>query len=172
MQTPSKADPNPAHLQYRWAELIAAFFFALIGAIVVFDSFRTGFKWTAEGPQPGLFPFYIGCAMILAAAWIALQTLLTWRADGGRAVFAQRSEFNLVLRMFLPICVYVAGVVYVGIYVASIIYITLFMRLEGKFSWVKSLLVSVGVAVFLWCMFEVWFLVSLPKGPLETMLGF
>jgi len=32
--------------------------------------------------------------------------------------------------------------------------------------------VSVGVPVAIFVLFEIWFLVPLPKGPIERMLGF
>ena len=143
-----------------------------MGAIVVTDSFRTGFRWGADGPEPGYFPFYIGCTLIGGAAWVVFQALKTWKADGGREVFTGRSEFKLVLRMFIPICLFVLGVIYLGIYVAAIAYIILFMVYEGKFSWIKSIAVAVGVATFLFLMFEIWFLVPLPKGPIEALLGY
>ena len=35
----------------------------------------------------------------------------------------------------------------------------------------RSLLVAIGVPVLTFLMFENWFLVPLPKGPLEDLLG-
>ena len=43
-------------IQTRWMELVVAALFVLAGAIVIKDSFRTGFKWGADGPEPGYFP--------------------------------------------------------------------------------------------------------------------
>jgi hypothetical protein len=60
----------------------------------------------------------------------------------------------------------------VGIYVASAVFIAAFMRMNDGFSWLKIALTSVGVSVTLFFMFEVWFLVPLPKGPLESLLGY
>jgi putative tricarboxylic transport membrane protein len=67
--------------------------------------------------------------------------------------------------------VYVALINWLGIYVASTLYIALFMWWLGKYSWIKYVSVSVGVSVAFFLMFEVWFKVPLPKGPLETALG-
>ena len=92
-------------IQERWMELVVAGFFALVGAIVIFDSNRTGFRWGSDGPQPGYFPFYIGLTMVLGASWIAVQTVLGWKKDNGEAVFATRAEFSLVLKMLLPVAV-------------------------------------------------------------------
>ena len=67
------------HIQMRWMELVVAAFFAGIGLLVVIDSFRTGYQWSSDGPQPGYFPFYIGCTLIVGAIVVAVQTLLGWK---------------------------------------------------------------------------------------------
>ena len=57
------------HIQQRKIEIVVALFFALIGAIVVYDSVRVGYVWASDGPQPGYFPFRIGCILLAGAAW-------------------------------------------------------------------------------------------------------
>ena len=158
-------------VQQRWLELVTALFFIAIGAIVVTDSFRTGFRWASDGPQPGYFPFYIGCTLIAAAGWIVFQTVRNWKSDGGNTQFSSGEQTKLVLQMFIPICVFVAAVFFLGIYVAGTIYIAAFMMWQGKFSLFKSVLVSVGVLAVLFGLFELWFQVPLPKGPIEALFG-
>jgi hypothetical protein len=46
------------------------------------------------------------------------------------------------------------------------------MRVMGKFIWLKIILISVGISVTLFWMFEIQFMVPLPKGPLESLLGY
>jgi hypothetical protein len=46
------------------------------------------------------------------------------------------------------------------------------MRILGGFSYLKTLAVSLGVSLSLFVMFEIWFKVPLPKGPIEAALGF
>ena len=41
----------------------------------------------------------------------------------------------------------------------------------GKYSWIRFVSVSVGVSVAFFLMFEIWFKVPLPKGPLEAAFG-
>jgi putative tricarboxylic transport membrane protein len=67
----------------------------------------------------------------------------------------------------------IANPVYsLGIYEASAIFIGIFMRVLGKYSWPKVAAVSIGVMVVFFLMFEVWFKVPLPKGPIEALIGF
>ena len=59
-----------------------------------------------------------------------------------------------------------------GIYVASAIFILAFMIVIGRENPLKALGVGILVPVALFFMFEKWFLVPLPKGPLEAWLGY
>ncbi len=159
-------------IQIRWMELVVAGFFVLLGAIVIKDSFRTGFRWGADGPEPGYFPFYIGLILITGAMWVATQTLMTWRKDGGEATFSTVEEFKLVLKMLLPTIVYVAVLIFMGLYIASILFIAFFMIWQGKYSYFKSFTVGFSVCAILFALFELWFLVPLPKGPIEALFGY
>jgi hypothetical protein len=47
-----------------------------------------------------------------------------------------------------------------------------FMLFFGRQNPLKALAVGVCVPLVLFMMFEKWFLVPLPKGPLEAMLGY
>ena len=46
------------------------------------------------------------------------------------------------------------------------------MMYFGSFAVYRALPVGAGVALALFFLFEKWFLVPLPKGPLEHMLGY
>ena len=72
----------------------------------------------------------------------------------------------------IPTIIYVAAIAYLGIYVASAVLIACFMVWLGRYRMIIAILVSVGFSVALFFTFEVWFLVPLPKGPLETWLGY
>jgi hypothetical protein len=57
-------------------------------------------------------------------------------------------------------------------YVASAIYITGFMIWQGKFRVLPALGAGLGVPIVIFLLFEVWFLIPLPKGPLEHLFGY
>jgi putative tricarboxylic transport membrane protein len=165
----SEATEQRAALRVKTAELaVAAFTFAL-GAIVVFDSWRLGAKWAADGPQTGYFPFYVGLILCIASTINFVRGLLLSKKANG--VFVEVGQLKLVLSVLVPSSVYVALVGWLGIYVPSILYIAFFMRWLGKYAWWKAVLVSVGTSVFFYAVFEIWFQVPLPKGPVESLLG-
>jgi hypothetical protein len=45
------------------------------------------------------------------------------------------------------------------------------MKWLGRYGWGLVLAVSIGVPVVFFFMFEKWFLVPLPKGPIEEFFG-
>ena len=70
-----------------------------------------------------------------------------------------------------PMSAYVALVGPLGIYVSSTMLIAFFMRRHGGYRLPALLAVSLGVPLFFFVVFERWFLVALPKGPIEALLG-
>jgi hypothetical protein len=163
---------SDAPLQMRWIELLVASCFVGVGLLVITDSMRVGNAWGSDGPEPGYFPFYIGCLMLGGAAWVILQTLLAWKQDDGKEVFAEKHEFNLMLLMLVPTAIFTAAIFVMGIYVASLIFIAAFMVWQGKYSYFKSIAVGTSISAALFVLFEIWFLLPLPKGLLETWLGY
>jgi len=73
--------------------------------------------------------------------------------------------------VIIPTTVYVFVLPYTGIYIASMVLIGGFMMWLGKYPLYKAVLYGVGVPVAIYFMFEKWFLVPLPKGPIEYWLG-
>ena len=157
------------------AEVAVAALFFILGAIVVFDSVRLGAKWGSDGPEAGYFPFYVGL-LVCVSAVVNLVYGLVSRKFAGKP-FVERGQLKLVLSVLWPSLVYAVLIGGVGpwnglgIYVASAIFVAFFMRWLGKYEWWKVAAVSVGNSVFFYLIFEVWFLVPLPKGPLESLLG-
>jgi putative tricarboxylic transport membrane protein len=155
----------------RWAELVVALLFVLGGLVVIADSLRVGISWGDDGPKAGYFPFYIGCLLTGAGALVAIQAVLRWKSMAGD-VFVTVDRLKPVLTVLVPTIVYVLLIATIGIYVASAIYITGFMIWQGKFRVLPALGAGLGVPIAIFLLFEVWFLIPLPKGPLEHLLGY
>jgi hypothetical protein len=122
-----------------------------------------------HGPRPGYFPFYIGLIICVSAVVNAARALMV-PAEKSKA-FVQVGQLKLVLAVLIPTAIYAAAVTWIGIYVSSVLFIGFFMRWLGKYPWWKVLAVSLAAAVAIYLIFELWFKVPLPKGPLENLLG-
>ncbi len=173
-------DESRALVSNRTMEIIVALLLMGGSAIVISDSVRLGFGWQeGVGPAPGYFPFWV--AVILGiSSLVNLDTAVLGHGAGETCVSLR--PFGRVLAVLIPSFVYVAliggfpigpvDVPGLGMYVASAIFIFAFMIAVGRENIFKSLAVSVLVPLMLFFMFERWFLVPLPKGPLEALLGY
>jgi putative tricarboxylic transport membrane protein len=155
-------------------EVLVALGFLVFGSVVAWDSHRLGSSWGSDGPQAGYFPFYIGVIIIVSAV-INLIAALRTGAEGAEP-FVKWGQLRLILFVLLPSLVYVALIenpwYTLGIYVPSALFIAAYMRILGKYGWLRIALVSIGVMVAFFVSFEIWFQVPLPKGPVEALFGY
>ncbi|MDZ4100970.1 MAG: tripartite tricarboxylate transporter TctB family protein [Hydrogenophaga sp.] len=163
------ASGSGGSLGMRWPELLMAAFMLAIAVLVIIDSRRVGTGWGDDGPKSGYFPFYIGLLLALSSGWILLSQLRRWSRD--TEVFAEHAQLRLVMAIFIPMVVYVAMIFGIGIYFASALLIGYFMLRYGRYRLAITLPVAIGVPLFFYVVFERWFLVMLPKGPIESLLG-
>ena len=157
-------------LTHAAADALTAFAIFLVGVVMMIDNHRIGAGWAPDGPESGYFPFRIGVILCIASVVVLLRSL--FGKERKREIFVHRKKFKLVLLVLLPTLLYVLAIEFIGIYVASTLFIGAFMRVMDKYSWAKTLLISFGTSVVLFWLFEMQFLVPLPKGPLEALFGY
>jgi putative tricarboxylic transport membrane protein len=157
---------GPSH---RGVEIGVAIAMAILALIGIYGSIKVGIGWGAEGPRAGFFPFYVSLAVLISCAVNLAKVVAS--ADDGQ-LFAEWGQIRQVLAVVVPTAIYVAAIPFLGIYVASALLIIAFMKWLGKYNWFMSVAVGVVVPILTFLMFEVWFLVPLPKGPLENFLGY
>ncbi len=155
----------------RTVDMLVALVVVLVGLAVMIDSYPLGIGWVNDSPGSGYFPFRVGAILSLASAAIAAQAAFG-RSPEAREPFVVWARFKPVLAVLVPTGLYVLATNILGIYVASALFIGGFMRIGGRYGWLRTIVVSGATAVVLFWLFEVQFLVPLPKGPLESLLGY
>jgi putative tricarboxylic transport membrane protein len=158
----------------RAADLTTVSVLMLLGVVVMYDALRIGIGWGGEGPRSGFFPFWLATLLLVFGAAIFVQA---WRRPATRP-FATRAQLVPVLKVLMP----VAAFIFVtdppgppdglGLYVAAALYIATYMRWVGRHRWPTVAAVALVVPVVAFVVFEQWFLVPMPKGPLEAWLGY
>ena len=164
------SNPSGGGLSYSAVDAMTAVVIFAIGVVMMVDNHRIGSNWGADGPESGYFPYHIGLILCIAGVAVLLKSLFGKQRN--RTVFVSWARFRLVLMVLVPTALYVLAIQFVGIYLASVIFIAAFMRVLGKISWFKTVLISVGVNLLLFWMFEIQFMVPLPKGPFEALIGY
>jgi putative tricarboxylic transport membrane protein len=161
----SSGGAGPSH---RSVEIGVALFMTLFAAVAIAGSLKVGIGWGAEGPKAGFFPFYISVIVLISCAVNLVQAV---REFTGREVFASWGQLRQVFSVVIPTTVYVFAVPILGMYMSSGLLIAVFMKWIGRYSWLIVAAIAIGVPIITYVMFERWFLVPLPKGPLEDWLG-
>ncbi len=142
-----------------------------VATVVMVSCYRLGAGWAKNvGPDSGYFPFYVALIMFCTSGATFLQNLLTARAD--RSSFISHGELMMVLQVLIPTAIFVVLSIYVGIYIPMALFIAFFMIWHGRYSLLKTLPLAIAVPIALFIIFEIWFLVPLPKGPFEHWLGY
>ena len=152
----------------RAADLITASLLISLGGLVIFDAVRLGNGWGTDGPQSGFFPFWLAVIMIASCAVILVQE---WRKRVLRP-FVTRAKLGPVNTVLWPAVAAVAAMHFIGLYLAAAIYLAFYMRWVGGHSWSLVLTLATGIPLVTFLIFEKWFLVPMPKGPLEAWLGY
>ena len=156
---------GPSH---RYMEVAVAAAMAVLALIGIYGSMKVGVGWGPEGPQAGFFPFYVSLLVLISCVVNVVQALRMQ----DRGVFATWSQLRLVASVVVPTAIYVLIVPTIGIYEASALLIAVFMTWFGKYRLITTVPVAIAVPILTFLMFEFWFLVPLPKGPLENYLGY
>jgi len=152
----------------RIADALTAAVLMLAGGVVIFDALRLGIGWGTDGPKSGFFPFWLALLLVVTSLLILVQTLRS-RAAGP---FVTRQQLRPVLNVLWPATAAVALMHFVGLYVASALYLGYYMRAVGQHAWFLVLTLAVLIPLVTFLVFETWFLVPMPKGPLEAWLGY
>lgn len=162
--------PRSAWLTNQVAEAIVAVSILLVGVVMMMDALRIGIGWASDGPKGGYFPFRTGAILSIVSVVIFLRGLFSKHRN--HELFVSWDRFKMVLAVLIPTVLYVLATQFIGIYVASAVFIGGFMRAIGRFDWPKVIVISVVISAALFWMFEIQFLVPLPKGPLESLFGY
>ena len=158
----------------RVADAMTAALLMLLSAIVIYDALRLGFGWGSEGPQSGFFPFWLAALLALVSSVLFLQAL----RNRSEEPFVTRDRFVPVLQVLAPLAGFVvltdppgpwSGL---GLYVASGLYLGFYMRWVGRHDWRTVVALATVVPVISFIIFETWFLVPMPKGPVEAWFGY
>jgi hypothetical protein len=170
MRDTGEPTESRGRVTYWTMDLVVAAILMAVGALVMAGSYELGAGWSPNGPESGYFPFYIGALILLSSTATLLVTLFTKSPD--RTPFVESEQFKRVLQVLIPSFIFAIAIDYIGIYVAGGLFIACFMWWLGKYPLPKVVMVGVLVPLTLFIVFEVWFLVPLPKGPLEAYFGY
>jgi putative tricarboxylic transport membrane protein len=153
----------------RTADVVTAALLMALGWLVLVSAVRMGIGWGSDGPESGFVPFWLSTVLILCCGIILVHAV---RRPAPEKRFVGGEELRRVLTVLLPAVAMIVLTQFVGLYVASALYMGFYMRWGGRHSWTLSIALPLAFVFLVFLVFEKWFLVPLPKGPLEAWLGY
>lgn len=168
---PAELDPEAdvPGVSRRTMEICISGVLVVLGAMVLVDSYGIGAGWSEGlGPESGYFPSRVGWIFLALSVLVLVQAIRRPSDE----VFVTVPQLLQVVRVLVPLAVYVALIAPLGIYVASALFIAGFMMIVGGSRWVTVLATAILLPLLAFWVFELQFQVPLPKGPLETALGY
>jgi hypothetical protein len=131
----------------------------ILGIVIIIVSLGYGFG-TLRKPGPGLYPFFIGLLILFFS--IALL-ILGLKSKSSEPLFT-KSGLKTFLLMVIVFFLWIIVMPVLG-YVLTTFAVTYafckIMKLEG---WLKPLALSIGTALFIYLLFDVWLYIDLPRG--------
>ncbi len=155
----------------RTAELVMAIVTILISAAIMWKSTELSIGWVAsKGPGSGAWPFWLSAGMLLAS----IATLVRWflritPESRSSEIYISRTALYVVGVSVGAILFLLIATHYIGIYISLVIFLFFYLRFVGRHSWLVSLSLTIGVPVFIFCMFEWALTIPLPKGISEPL---
>jgi putative tricarboxylic transport membrane protein len=155
----------------RTAELLMAIVTILISLALMWKSTELSIGWVPQkGPGSGAWPFWLSTGMLLAS----IATLVRWfrkvtPESRSEEVYIPRTALYVVgvsvgALLFLLIATH-----FVGIYIALFFFLFFYLRFVGRHGWVTTMSLTIGVPVFIFCLFEWALTIPLPKAISEPL---
>jgi len=158
-------------MRVRTAELLMAIVTILISLAIMWKSTELSIGWVPrKGPGSGAWPFWLSTGMLLAS----VATLVRWflkatpesRSD---EVFISRNARYVVGVSIGALLFLLIATHFVGLYIALVFFLFFYLRFVGRHGWVTTFLLTFGVPVFIFCLFEWALTIPLPKGISEPL---
>ena len=155
----------------RTAELLMGILTALASIGLMVKSAELNIGWVPErGPGSGAWPFWLSAGMLRAS----LATIVRWF----RKLTPESRNLDLYMSRDTVVVVGIsAGAVlfllaathWIGIYASLMLFLLFYIKFVGRHSWAMTVALTIGIPVFVFCLFEWALKIPLPKSISEPL---
>ena len=155
----------------RTAELVMAILMALLSITFMVKSAELNIGWVPErGPGSGAWPFWLATGMLICC----LATIVRWfrgATPESRSTdsFIPSSALPMVVLTVLALAILLLLTQWIGIYFGLMLFLVFYLKFMGGHGWGLTLVLTVAMPVFVFCLFEWALTISLPKGISEPL---
>jgi hypothetical protein len=153
----------------RTAELVMAIVMALASIGIMVKSSELHIGWVVgRGPGAGAWPFWLSLGMLLCC----IATLVRWflgitPESRNLNPFMTSDTVKIVGISAGAILFLLAATHFIGMYLALVFFLLFYIRFVGRHNWLVTISLTVGVPIFIFCLFEWALQIPLPKSVTE-----
>jgi len=146
----------------------------VVGIVILVLTRMQGLGFLKNGmPGPGMFPTLCAIAVVVCGGLLIMEVTTAEAKAKKKGEADAEAEENLInvgelhnLLAFLILGLMILFLSeYIGLLTCLFLSIVLYIKVQGKDSWVKAIVLGLGASIFLYLVFVTFLSVPLPKGP-------
>ena len=155
----------------RTSDLVMSILLALVSIGFMIKSAELNIGWIeGRGPGAGAWPFWLSAGMLLASLVTLYRWLRSATAESRNTdLFMTRDTVLVVGTSAGAILMLLIATHLIGIYGALVLFLLLYIRFVGRHSWIVTILLTIGIPIFVFCLFEWALKIPLPKSISEPL---
>lgn len=153
----------------RTAELAMAILLALASIGLMVKSAELNIGWVVNrGPGAGAWPFWLSAGMLLCC----ITTMIRWfmkitPESRNLEPFMTSETIRIVGTSAGAILFLLAATHFIGMYLALMFFLVFYLKYIGRHKWGLTIVLTIGIPIFIFCLFEWALKIPLPKSVTE-----
>ena len=155
----------------RTAEFLMAIVLSLCSIALMIKSAELNIGWIeGRGPGAGAWPFWLATGMLLCC----LLTLWRWfrrvtPESRNTSLYMSHQTVVIVGTSAGAILFLLAATHWIGLYASLVLFLLFYLKYVGRHTWLLTIALTIGIPVFIFCLFEWALKIPLPKAITEPL---
>lgn len=149
----------------RTAELAMAILLALASIGLMVKSAELNIGWVVNrGPGAGAWPFWLSAGMLLCCIATMVRWFLNITPESRNSdLFMTPETIRIVGTSAGAILFLLVVTQFAGIYLALVFFLVFYLKYIGRHKWGLTIALTIGIPIFIFCLFEWALKIPLPK---------
>ena len=149
----------------RTAEMLMAVVMALASIGIMMKSAELNIGWVqGRGPGAGAWPFWLSAGMLICCIVTVVRWFLKITPESRNLDPFMSSETVKIVGVSAGAILFLlAATHFVGIYLALVFFLLFYLKFVGRHKWGLTIILTIGIPIFIFCLFEWALTIPLPK---------
>ena len=155
----------------RQAEMAMAIILALCSIALMVKSADLNIGWIeGRGPGSGAWPFWLSSGMLLCCLWTMVRWFRRITPESRNTELYMTRDTVVIVGTSAGAILFLLGAThFIGIYASLVLFLLFYIRYVGRHKWLLTITLTIGIPVFIFCLFEWALKIPLPKSITEPL---